>query len=61
MDEFVTAGVEVEDDRDLEKLYVVCRQCGEAFDDITIAYAEHIPGECGSEQGWDILPESEAF
>jgi hypothetical protein len=42
------------------RMRVVCRQCGEAFDDLTIAYLDHQPGECGSEQGWDIVPEGEA-
>lgn len=45
----------------IEKVYIVCRQCGEAFDDMTIAYQVHQPGQCGSDQGWDLLPESEAM
>ena len=45
---------------DEEKLYLVCRQCGEAFDEIGTA-ASHEPGTCGSDQGFDILPESEAL
>lgn len=46
-----------------EPLYLVCRQCGEAFhlDAARVAYEEHTPGSCGSEQGWDLLPESEAL
>lgn len=44
-----------------EKVYIVCRQCGEAFDDMTVAYQVHQPGQCGSDQGWDLLPESEAM
>jgi hypothetical protein len=43
-----------------EQLYLVCRQCGEAFDDIKIAF-NHKPGDCGSVLGFDILPESEAM
>jgi predicted nucleic acid-binding Zn-ribbon protein len=49
-----------------EKQYLVCIGCGEAFDDITAAH-EHgvfIPGPdpswCG-ENGFQIVPESEAF
>lgn len=42
-------------------MYVVCRQCGEAFDDLLIAYTEHIPGVCGSDAGFDIVTEAEAF
>jgi hypothetical protein len=49
-----------------EKQYLVCINCGEAFDSITAAH-EHgvfIPGPdpswCG-EDGFNILPESEAF
>lgn len=43
-----------------EPLYLVCRQCGEAFDSITTAYA-HPPRGCGSYQGFDVQPESEAM
>jgi hypothetical protein len=43
-----------------EQVYLVCRQCGEAFDSMESA-AGHEPGRCGSDQGWDLLPESEAF
>lgn len=44
---------------DGEKLYVACRQCGEVFDDL--ANANGHTGSCGSEQGWDIVTEEEAF
>ena len=40
--------------------YLVCRQCGEAFDSIETA-RDHAPGDCGSWQGFDLLPESEAM
>lgn len=40
---------------DAPTMYVVCRGCGEAFDDLAIAYAHS-----GSD-GWDVLPESEAM
>jgi hypothetical protein len=49
-----------------EKQFLVCRGCGEAFDNITSAHehGEFIPGPdpswCG-EAGFDIAPESEAF
>ena len=43
-----------------EQMYLVCRQCGEAFDSIDTA-TSHLPIGCGSDQGWDILPESEAM
>lgn len=42
-----------------ERLYVACRQCGEVFDDLSIAYGH--AGTCGSDQGWDIVTEEEAF
>jgi len=49
-----------------EKQVLVCRNCGEAFDSITLAH-EHgtadlsgSAGWCGDE-GFNILPESEAF
>lgn len=45
----------------MEQLYLVCRQCGEAFDSMAVAAVEHKPGNCGSEQGWDLVVESEAF
>ena len=41
------------------KMYVACRQCGEVFDDLTIAH-DHT-GTCGSDQGWDVVTEDEAF
>lgn len=44
---------------DAPAMYVVCRGCGEAFDDLAIAYAHGDDG-CGSD-GWDVLPESEAM
>lgn len=43
-----------------EQLYLVCRQCGEAFDCLATANG-HLPGLCGSPQGFDVLPESEAM
>lgn len=45
-----------------EKLYLVCKGCGEAFDAIEPA-KEHEAGSFGCEaaDGYDILPESEAF
>lgn len=42
-----------------EKMYVACRQCGEVFDDLTIAHGH--AGTCGSDQGWDVVTEGEAF
>lgn len=39
--------------------YVACRQCGEVFSDLAIAH-EHI-GTCGSDQGFDVVTEEEAF
>lgn len=42
-----------------EKMYVACRQCGEVFDDLTIAHGH--AGTCGSDQGWDVVTEDEAF
>ena len=49
-----------------EKMYLVCRGCGEAFDDITVI-TEHgnsdpsgSAGWCGDE-GFDIMPESDAM
>jgi hypothetical protein len=42
-----------------EQLYIVCRQCGEAFDNMGPAWGH--AGTCGSDQGFDLLPESEAF
>lgn len=44
-----------------EKMYLVCRQCGEAFDSIVVVAEVHNPCPEGSDQGWDILPESEAM
>ena len=49
-----------------EKQFLVCRGCGEAFDNITAAYEHgvYIPGPdnswCG-EEGFVIAPESEAL
>ncbi len=49
-----------------EKLYLVCNGCGEAFDEIQTAqeHGQFVPGMdpswCG-EDGFAILPESEAF
>lgn len=43
-----------------EQMYLVCRQCGEAFDSMKTAL-DHLPIGCGSDQGWDLLPESEAM
>lgn len=39
--------------------YIVCNQCGEAFDSIIAANGH--AGTCGSDQGFDIQPESEAM
>lgn len=54
------------EDEEPEKPYLVCRNCGEAFDDIVNA-RDHgtadlsgSAGWCGDE-GFDIAPESEAF
>lgn len=44
-----------------EQLYIVCNQCGEAFDSITPAYAHQLQRDCGSPQGFDIMVESEAM
>lgn len=41
------------------KMYVACRQCGEVFDDLVIAHGH--AGSCGSDQGWDVVTEKEAF
>jgi hypothetical protein len=49
-----------------EKPYLVCRGCGEAFDEVQPArdHGTFIPGPdpswCG-EAGFDIVPESEAL
>lgn len=51
---------------DEEKQFLVCRGCGEAFDEITTAHqhgtfiAGPDPSWCG-EAGFDIVPESEAM
>lgn len=45
----------------MEQMYLVCRQCGEAFHPEAIAIAHDHAGGCGSDQGFDIQPESEAF
>jgi hypothetical protein len=51
---------------DGEKMYLSCRGCGEVFDSIIPArdHGSFIPGPdpswCG-EDGFDIIPESEAF
>jgi hypothetical protein len=58
-------GVQVEAVPD-EKQYLVCINCGEAFDSITAAHEHgvYIPGPdpswCG-EEGFNIMPESEAL
>ena len=43
-----------------EKLYLVCQECGEAFDEITTAKAHEPNGQyyCST---YELLPESEAF
>ena len=49
-----------------EKQYLVCSRCGEAFDNITSAH-EHGTADLSGSAGWcgddgfNILPESEAF
>jgi formylmethanofuran dehydrogenase subunit B len=49
-----------------EKMYLVCRGCGEACDTITFAHLHGnsdpsgCAGWCG-EDGFDLLPESEAM
>ena len=49
-----------------EKQYLVCVGCGEAFEDITSAHQHGVfipgpdPSWCG-ENGFQIVPESEAF
>jgi len=51
---------------DQETPFLVCRGCGEAFDNLNFArdHGTFIPGPdpswCG-EAGFDIVPESEAF
>jgi hypothetical protein len=45
---------------DERQWYLVCRQCGEAFDSMEAA-TTHEPGQCGSDQGWDLLPEEDAL
>lgn len=42
-----------------EKVYAVCIECGEAFDDLAVAF-EHYTAGCGNE-GWAVRPESEAM
>jgi len=44
---------------DTETLYVVCQDCGEAFDNLAIA-ARH-EGDADCEGTWLILPESVAM
>jgi hypothetical protein len=44
-----------------DPLWLVCRQCGEAFDDLDPAREHVSPVGCGSYQGFDLLPESEAM
>lgn len=39
--------------------YIVCNQCGEAFDSIIPASGH--AGTCGSDAGFDIEPESVAM
>lgn len=43
-----------------EKLYLVCQECGEAFDEITTAKAHEPNGQyyCST---YELLPESEAM
>lgn len=43
-----------------EQLYLVCRQCGEAFDCMATAN-DHTPGHCGSYRGFEVLTETEAM
>ena len=49
-----------------EKMFLVCKNCGEAFDTIETAHqhgtfiAGPDPSWCG-EDGFDLLPESEAM
>ena len=45
-----------------EKLFLVCRSCGEAFDEFATAKAhESDPEFIDCDEGYDIKPESEAF
>lgn len=45
-----------------EKLCLVCRSCGEAFDEFATAKAhESDPEFIDCDEGYDIVPESEAF
>jgi hypothetical protein len=39
-----------------EKMYAVCHDCGEAFDDLNVAYDHH-----STHNDFSILPESEAM
>jgi hypothetical protein len=41
--------------------YLVCRQCGEAFDSLDPAHDHQKAADCGSWQGWDIQPECVAM
>lgn len=42
-------------------MYVECRQCGEVFDQNALDIARDHAGTCGSDQGFDIKTEEEAF
>ena len=45
-----------------EKLFLVCLACGEAFDEFATAKAhESDPEFIDCDEGYDIVPESEAF
>lgn len=44
-----------------EIMYVVCRQCGEAFESNALDVAHAHAGTCGSDQGFDVCTEDEAF
>jgi hypothetical protein len=42
-------------------MYVACRQCGEVFDQNALTVALDHAGTCGSDQGFDVVTEDEAF
>ena len=42
-------------------MYVACRQCGEVFDQNALDVAREHAGTCGSDQGFDVVTEEEAF
>jgi len=44
-----------------EKLYLVCENCGEAFDELQAAKAHEIFMGCEDETVYRVLPESEAM